>query len=131
MKPRCAGISLASILLLTAVVAIYAAGIVSIRTMEQPPPVEAVLFMLIVGLLFGTFSGGVVGAFSGTRKLDIALGALAGALFGPPSVLLLALPDALPVILVGGVVLVAFAFAVRFFSPKDRGEAARDAEEDA
>ena len=120
MKPRRTGTSVASILLLTAVVAIYAAGISSIRTMDEPPPAEAVGFLLIVGLLFGTICGAFLGAFGGKKKLDIAIGTLSGAFFGPPSILLLALPDALPVILVGGVVLVAFAFAVRFFSPKDR-----------
>lgn len=128
MKSGRTGIALASILLLTAVVAIYAAGIVSLRTMENPPPVEAVLFMLIVGLFFGTFAGAVMGAFTGTRKRDVAIGGVAGAVFGPPSVLLLALPDALPVVLVGGVVLVAFAFAVRFFSPKDRADGAKDSD---
>jgi hypothetical protein len=120
MKPRRTGTSVASILLLTAVVAIYAAGISSIRTMDEPPPAEVVAILLIVGLLFGTICGAFLGAIGGKKKRDIAIGALSGAFFGPPSILLLALPDALPVILVGGVILVAFAFAVRFFSPKDR-----------
>lgn len=120
MKPRRAGTSVASILLLTAVVAIYAAGIVSIRTMDDPPPGESVGVLLVVGLLFGTVCGAVLEALGGKKRLDLAVGAVSGAFFGPPSVLLLALPNALPMVLVGGVVLVAFACAARFFSPRDR-----------
>ncbi len=68
MKPRRTGTSVASILLLTAVVAIYAAGISSIRTMDEPPPAEVVAILLIVGLLFGTICGAFLGAIGGKRN---------------------------------------------------------------
>jgi hypothetical protein len=114
---RRAGFAVASLLLLTAVVAIYAAAIMSARNMEPAPDWAELAAFGVVGLAFGLISGFFLGLFFGTRNRDMALGVVEGAVFGPPTVVLLAVPDSLPVVLIGGVVLVGFALVVRYLSP--------------
>jgi hypothetical protein len=111
-------------LLLTAVVAVFAAAIMSARTMEPQPDIEAVVGFAVFGFVFGVTAGCFLGMYHGTRKRDIAIGVLEGALFGPPTFALMAIPNSLPVVLVGGVVLVGFALLIRLFSPgsDDRDE---------
>jgi hypothetical protein len=115
---RRAGFAVASLLLLTAVVAVYAAAIMSARNMDPAPDWAALGAFAVVGLAFGLVSGFFLGLFFGTQNRDMALGVAEGAVFGPPTVLLLAIPDSLPVVLVGGVVLVGFAVVVRYLSPR-------------
>ena len=116
-RSRRAGFTVASLLLLTAVVAIYAAAIMSARNMDPPLEPEQAAGCAIVGFLFGSLAGFFLGLFVGTRNRDILLGAAEGAVFGPPTVLMLAIPESLPVVLVGGVVLVGFAVVVGFHTP--------------
>ncbi|MHB8901965.1 MAG: hypothetical protein ACYC6Y_24680 [Thermoguttaceae bacterium] len=114
---RRAGFTVASLLLLTAVVAIYAAAIMSARKMQAAPDPELIVGCAISGFLFGTVAGFFLGLLLGNRNRDMVFGVLEGALFGPPTAILLAIPESLPVVLVGGVVLVAFAVVVRFLTP--------------
>ncbi len=123
---RRAGFTVASLLLLTAVVAIYAAAIMSARNMDPAPEVAELAAFALVGFFFGTLSGFFLGLFFGSRKRDIALGVAEGAMFGPPTCVLLAIPDSLPVVLVGGVVLVGFALVIRLLTPKP--DASQDAD---
>ncbi len=115
---RRAGFAVASLLLLTAVVAIYAAAIMSARNTDPAPEWAALGAFALVGLVFGLIGGFFLGLFFGTQNRDMALGVVEGAVFGPPTFLLLAIPDSLPVVLVGGVVLVGFAMVVRYLSPR-------------
>lgn len=114
---RRAGFTVASLLLLTAIVAVYAAAIMTARDMDPAPePAEFAAFA-IVGFFFGTVTGFFLGLFFGNRNRDMVFGVVEGALFGPPTFVLLAVPDSLPVVLVGGMVLVGFAVAVRLLTP--------------
>ena len=113
-----AGFTVASLLLLTAVVAVYAAAIMSARNMDPVPEPEELVAFGLVGFLFGTIAGFFLALFFGGRKRDLAIGTAEGAVFGPPTVILLAIPDSLPVVLVGGVVLVGFALVVRLLTPR-------------
>lgn len=122
-KSRRAGFTVASLLLLTAVVAIYAAAIMSARNMDPAPDVEEMVGCAVLGFLFGTVAGFFLGLFFGNRNRDMVLGVVEGAVFGPPTVVLLVIPESLPVVLVGGVILVGFAVVVRFMTPsKDLGD---------
>ena len=114
---RRAGFTVASLLLLTAIVAIYAAAIMSSRDMDPAPDPEALAGLAISGFLFGTISGFFFGLFFGDRNRDMLVGGVEGAVFGPPTLVLLAVPDSLPVVLVGGVVLVGFAVVIRLLTP--------------
>ncbi len=112
-----AGFTVASLLLLTAVVAVYAAAIMSARNMDPAPEVAELGAFALVGFFFGTLSGFFLGLFFGNRNRDMALGVAEGAVFGPPTCVLLAVPESLPVVLVGGVVLVGFALVIRLLTP--------------
>ncbi|NLS94854.1 MAG: hypothetical protein GXX96_22090 [Planctomycetaceae bacterium] len=125
-RSRRAGFTVASLLLLTAVVAIFAAAIMSARDMEPAPEWEALFFLALAGLVFGTVTGFFLGTFFGTQNRDMLLGIAEGALFGPPTLVLLAIPNSLPVVLVGGVVLVGFAVAVRYLKPRRAREDSGD-----
>lgn len=115
---RRAGFTVASLLLLTAIVAVYAAAIMSAREMDPAPEPEQLAALALAGFFFGTVTGFFLGLFFGSTNRDMIFGAVEGAVFGPPTVVLLAVPDSLPVVLVGGVVLVGFAVIVRLFTPK-------------
>ena len=115
-RPRRAGFTVASLLLLTAVVATYAAAIMSVRNMDPIPEVETLAIFGGIGLFCGTISLSLVAVVSGGKGWQMFAGALEGAVFGPPTALLLAIPESVPVLLVGAVVLVGFAFAVRTLS---------------
>jgi hypothetical protein len=114
---RRAGFTVASLLLLTAIVAVYAAAIMTARDMDPAPQPEEFAVFAIVGFFFGTLTGFFLGLFFGNRNRDMIFGVVEGALFGPPTFVLLAVPDSLPVVLVGGMVLVGFAVAVRLLTP--------------
>lgn len=115
------GFTVASLMLLTAVVAIYAAAIMSARNMDPAPDPEELVAFGVLGFAFGTIACFFLALFLGKRKRDIALAIAEGAVFGPPTIILLAVPESLPVVLVGGVVLVGFALMVRFLTPKPTG----------
>lgn len=115
---RRAGFTVASLLLLTAVVAVYAAAIMSAQNMDRTPELAELGGFALVGFFFGTLTGFFLGLFFGSQNRDVALGIAEGAVFGPPTFLLLAIPESLPVVLVGGVVLVGFALVVRLLTPR-------------
>jgi len=114
---RRAGFTVASLLLLTAIVAVYAAAIMTARDMEPAPDPNELAFLAVIGFFSGSLCGFFLGLFFGSRNRDMVAGTVEGAIFGPPTLVLLAVPDALPVVLVGGVVLVGFAVLVRFLAP--------------
>ena len=117
---RRGGFTVASLLLLTAIVAIYAASIMSVREMDPAPDPEQLAAIALAGFLFGIATGFFLGLFSGSTNRDIIFGIMEGAIFGPPTFVLLAVPDSLPVVLVGGVVLVGFAVVVRLLTPQPK-----------
>ena len=121
-RTRRSGFTVASLLLLTAVVAIYAAAIMSARTMDPAPEAEQMAVCGVLGFFFGTVAGFFLGLFFGNRNRDVLQGAVEGAVFGPGTVVLLAIPESLPVVLVGGVVLVGFAVIVRLLTPGEDQE---------
>ncbi len=115
---RRAGFTVASLLLLTAVVAVYAAAIMSAQSMDPVPELSELAAFALLGFCFGMVSGFFLGLFLGNRKRDMAIGMAEGAVFGPPTIVLLAIPNSLPVVLVGGVVLVGFALVIRLLTPR-------------
>lgn len=117
-NPRRAGFTVASLLLLTAIVAVFAAAVMSARDMDPAPDPEELAACALAGFFFGTVTGFFLGLFFGRRNRDMIFGVVEGAVFGPPTFVLLAVPDSLPVVLVGGVVLVGFAVVVRLFTPR-------------
>jgi hypothetical protein len=115
--PRRSGFAVSSLLLLTAVVAVYAAAVMSVQSMDPRPETEAIVGLAILGLVLGPGIGLFIALAQSTRRRDLAIGIVVGGLFGPPTVTILAIPDSLPVIMVGGVVLVGFALAIRLLNP--------------
>ena len=99
---RRAGFTVASLLLLTAIVAVYAAAIMTARDMDPAPQPEELAAFAIAGFFFGTVTGFFLGLFCGNRNRDMIFGVVEGGLFGPPTFVLLVIPDSLPVVLVGG-----------------------------
>lgn len=125
-RSRRVGFTVASLLLLTAVVAIFAAAIMSARDMQPAPEWSDLAFFALAGLVFGPVAGFFLGMVFGSQNRDVLLGVAEGALFGPPTLVLLAIPNSLPVVLVGGVVLVGFAVAVRYLTPRHATEDSAD-----
>ena len=121
---RRAGFSLASILLLTVVVAVFAAGIGIIST--HPQRVHEGLF--VVGTVVGGFVGVIVGAVIGSRQIrpdrGILVGSLAGWMAGAGCGAMLAVPisHSLLVIIVGSLVMICFGLVVRYFSADPPGQ---------
>ena len=117
-----AGFSLASILLLTVVVAVFAAGIGIVS--KHPQCVHQGVFA--VGTAVGGFVGIVVGVVIGRRQIrpgrGILVGVLAGWMAGAGCGALLAVPNSLWVIIVGSAVMIFFGLVVRYFSADPPGQ---------
>ena len=113
---RRSGFSIASLLLLMVVVAIFAAGIDT--AFSRSPRVEEAL--LAVAAVGGAFVGIVVGVFVGLNQkrpaMGVVTGVFTGAIAGAGSGLLLAAPNFLPMVVVGALVMILFATVVRVFS---------------
>jgi len=113
---RRAGFSLASILLLTVVVAVFAAGIASVLTRWS----GANRWLLLATAGGGMLIGIAVGVAVGLRQLRPVAGVVAGvptgAIAGAGCGLLLAAPNLLPIVVVGSAVMVVFALVVRLYS---------------
>ncbi len=112
------GYSLASIFLLTIVVAVVSAAAgTAVLDRDRFNP-ETLAVCAIIGGVVGLPVGAAVGLGrtqrAGGTLLGIAAGVVAGAVAGG----LLSLPGKLPALAVGSVVLVAFAVVVRRFSAK-------------
>jgi hypothetical protein len=112
------GFSLASILLLTVVVSIYAGGLRTAVTDPRGVEEELLGMLGVVGLVIGGIVGVTIGGRYGPENRGPAIGLLAGFAFGAPSMILAAVPRSLPVIAVGSLLLIGFAALVRVFSAR-------------
>jgi len=110
------GFSLASILLLTAVVAVFFAAVATGMKSEERADEELVIACAVGGLIVGGLVGVGIGLTQIRRLRGVALGVCAGTTSGTMAGVLLAMPRGLPAIVVGSLVLVLFAGVVRFFS---------------
>ena len=113
--PR-ARFSLASMLLLTGVVAVFLAGIRMGMVSPNPPSEEVIVAAGIAGLLGGWFLGGNIASREASGLRGVFYGLAAGTVFGPPSGILLVMPRSLPVVAVGSAILLAFAVSARALS---------------
>ena len=126
------GFSLASLLLLTAVVAVFLAAICTVWLPSSPAqeedavpvlepwPVQEGLIVLSVigGLLVGSFVGLVIGAGQLRPLPGVCLGTFVGMLAGTATGVLLAVPDKTLPIAIGSLVIVLFGAMVRRFSAR-------------
>ncbi len=112
------GYSMASILLLTTVVAIYAAGLGRMAVAKEKIEPAVWIALGAAGLVLGIGVGVGVGLMRRWTLRHVLWAALAGAACGPPSAMLLLAPDSLWVILVGAVVLIFYAGVVRSLSSR-------------
>ncbi len=112
------GFSLASILLLTVVVAIYAGSLQTATTSRRGVDEGMIALLGVAGVAIGVMVGATVGGRYGPRNRGSAIGLCAGLAFGPPSMILTAVPQSLPVIGVGAILLIGFAALVRTFSAR-------------
>jgi len=108
--------SLASMLLLTGVVAIFLAAIRMGIVSPNPPSEELIAAAGLAGLLGGWILGINIASRQASGLRGVFYGLAAGTVFGPPSVILLVMPRSLPVVAVGSVVLLVFALAARALS---------------
>ena len=113
---RRAGFSLASILLLTAVAAIFL-GATRTLVVDQPNVDEDLLGLRgAAGVIVGLFVGLAVGLTQPRPFRACLLTAPIGTIAGAGAAVLLALPANLPVVAVGSLVLVVFGLVVRAWS---------------
>ena len=122
------GFSLASLLLLTAVVAVFLAAICTAwlprdggqqgSYAEQREKLDAglVVACVIGGVIVGTVVGFVVGLRQARRLHGLAVGTFTGLITGAAGGLLLAVPGKILPIAVGSLVIVLYAVIVRRYS---------------
>jgi len=110
------GFSLASILLLTAVVAVFLAAVCPVWINPHKVHEGPLIAGVIVGSVIGTVIGVVIGLKQARGVGGIILGLLCGMVSGAAGGVLLAVPDKLPAMAIGSVVLILFGVAVRRFS---------------
>lgn len=115
---RRAGFSLASIMLLTAVVAVFLAAVPSIAVRHGRINLEALGWLAIVGGAIGLAVGAAIGLGQLHRARGILLGLASGAIFGAATMVLLVAPYNLALAAVGSLVIVLFAAVVRICSAK-------------
>ena len=120
--------SIASMLLLTMVVAIVLSAVVQAvhQAVHQSPPRadDAQIFVMVLGTILGTIVGVVVALAHHRWFLAIPLGAPAGLVVGSVIGFLLVVPAGLPVLLAGCPLIVLFAVVVRRLSRTREHEAA-------
>ena len=114
-KPKRNGFSLASILLLTAVVAIFLAA-VRTAMVDEGPPDPAADMRGAGGGIVGLFVGIGIGVTRTRRVLGIGLGILVGWFVGGAAGMLLSQAKTLPLVFIGSAVLIALGVVVRRFS---------------
>ena len=112
------GFSLASLLLLTAVVAILAAAAGSAAVRADADRVEGLVIGAVLGMIVGTCVGVAVGWSVFGRLRDAALGLVIGAPFGAIAGVLIASPQGLPTVIGGSLLLVVVGLVFRFRSGK-------------
>ena len=116
------GFSLASIFFLTAVVAVFASGVRMASLGPGRIDPETLGGLAFCGVIVGVLVGGTVASRTARSTTSKALAVLAGASFGPPSMILAVTGNALPVILMGSAVLFVFVWVVRRLSSHESGE---------
>lgn len=118
-NPHRKGYSLASLLLLTAVVAVFLAATCT-AWLDPPPDMDPDLIAGcgVGGLVVGLCVGLGIGANQLRPLPGAGLGMLAGMLAGVASGVLLAAPNKMLPVAVGSLVIVLFGLAVRYGSKK-------------
>lgn len=118
------GFSLASILLLTAVVAVLLAATVTAVADHQGVGREVLAVIAVIGAMAGALIGVVIGLTQVARIRGALLGLLVGIITGAAAGISLTTPSNLVTLAIGSLVLVLFGVVVRFLSdrpaPKDR-----------
>ena len=88
----------------------------------NPMDSETLAGLGICGMFIGMTVGGFVGSRSDCSKVGTVLAVLAGAVFGPMSMILAVTGAAVPVILIGSVVLFLFVWVVQKLSSSPSDE---------
>jgi hypothetical protein len=109
------GFSLSGALFATAVAAVLLASL-RLGLQSQPPDLERLAGVAVLGLLAGWLLGIGIGVRQIGGWRGATAGVIAGTLFGPAGGLLLVLPAAIPGAAVGSLVLVALAAILRRLS---------------
>ncbi|NLX96190.1 MAG: hypothetical protein GXY83_08435 [Rhodopirellula sp.] len=107
--------SMASVLLATALVAVVLAGLRTAASLSDPK-VDWIAFAGISGLLVGAVVGGEIGMAQPDRIRHGMLGATLGMMGGAVGGVMAAMPQCLPVVLLGAPILVGFAALMRRLS---------------
>jgi hypothetical protein len=107
--------SIASILLLTIVVAVVASALGNAARTGRLPP-EAMAGCVAFGAPFGLIVGIAIGLAQPRRGLGALLGAAAGLAAGTAGTALMFVPGTGVHVLVGSAIMIAFGAAVRWFS---------------
>ena len=116
------GFSLASIFFLTIVVAILASGVRMAAFGPDPIDLEMLLVLAFWGAILGMLVGGFVGSHIDCSTAGKLVAVAAGAVFGGSSVILSVTGAAVPVILIGSVVLFLFVWIVQKLSSNPSDE---------
>jgi hypothetical protein len=116
------GFSLASIFFLTIVVAILASGVRTAAFGPNPIESEMLVGLAVWGSIFGIVVGGFVGSHIDCSTAGKLVAVVAGAAFGGPSAILSVTGAAVPVILIGSVVLFLFVWIVKKLSSSPSDE---------
>jgi hypothetical protein len=116
------GFSVGTILLLTVVVAVGAAGVrTAMTTPASDMPVALAPLRGIAGAMIGALVGICLGATGRRPVIGVVLGFLAGDVVGAFAGVVLAEPKNLPVAAVGSALLVLLGVVVRVFSSRPHG----------
>lgn len=107
------GFSVASILLLTAAVAIFLAALRTVAVEPSAIPGDQLGLRAISGILIGTFVGLGMGLTRPRRRWGIPLGLLTGWFVGGAAGSLFADPRNLPLAVIGSLVLIVLGVVVR------------------
>lgn len=116
-RTRRRGFSLASILLLTVLVAVFFAAVATGMMGRDRPNKDLLAGCAVGGSVLGSVVGTAIGLNRDRRIRGLVLGLLAGAISGAMAGVLLAIPQSLPATIVGALVLLVFSGVVRYFSP--------------
>ncbi len=114
--PHRHGFSLASILLLTAVLATFSAAVATGMADDHAPSVSTVVGYGIGGSLLGGFVGAGIGLNQPRWLRGVVLGLFSGTISGAMAGVLLAVPKAMPTMCVGAIVIAVLATVVRRWS---------------